>query len=306
MAEQSVINEGGGVYLTNEMMGRLWKTRATGSAWSVFACIAQHVSGIYGDAWPSIQRLAQITHLSEGAVRKGIAELKSIGILRVEARFDDRGQTSNLYTIPHPLDVVVPMQEEDEEGLHYSVGGGATAVYPNKNQYNKNVVSLQEPLLDTPGGVEKASVSRYPLKEEGLKNASTGVKQSGKDTQRDYAQKPKPAHTQLVSAYFNALESLGRVVDRSTFARHVKTAKVLADIGYTPEHVHEKTVEMGSQSFWKDKGLPIERVADALMVAPPQPLKPAKETWRVVSMDDSPFLSETMRRMDLMGDDDAN
>lgn len=258
--------------------------------------------------WPGRKWLAERLNCAERTVQLAIRELEGAGLVRVEPRFRKDGmQTSNYYHIGG--------------GGEMYVSPGEKRITTKQDVSNKMVVkpvekpvaeesSLtgveQQPLLPEPvyGGV-KNSTPLYPVKEEGLKNASTGVKQSGKDTQRDYAQKPKPAHAQLVSAYFNALESLGRVVDRTAFPRYVKTAKVLAQIGYTPKHVHEKTVEMGSQPFWKDKGLPIERVADALMVAPPQPEQP-QYAYRVTSIEDDPFTAARNKRMKELEDDDAN
>lgn len=87
---------------------------------------------------------------------------------------------------------------------------------------------------------------------------------------------PEPAQPQpsvtpatIVTAYLDALEKLGRVVDRKNFARHIRVGKRIQQAGYSPEEVALCVANMGSVYFWKDKPITLEKVSDTLMVKPP-------------------------------------
>src|SRR5262245_34816793 len=56
-------------------------------------------SGSKSEAWPSIDSLAEMIGVSRPTIIKAIDKLVELGIITKENRFDDKGQTTNLYTL---------------------------------------------------------------------------------------------------------------------------------------------------------------------------------------------------------------
>jgi hypothetical protein len=91
----------------------------------------------YGDtAFPKRTTLAKRLRCSASSVDRAIEELKEIGALTVEARFNGKGRTSNLYT----LHAVVVMG--DEGVVVTGDEAGTRASKPNEGESEPSVPSL--------------------------------------------------------------------------------------------------------------------------------------------------------------------
>ena len=87
---------------------------ATAEAQVVLAVIASHYNIKSKCAYPSIDRIARISHLGENTVHRTIDELEKLGLLESHRRKRaDGGDTSNEYRLPW-----FPENAEDKKNIH--------------------------------------------------------------------------------------------------------------------------------------------------------------------------------------------
>lgn len=100
-----------------------------------------------GTAWPSIATLCQDTNLKEQTVRKHLRLLEKCGYIKVEMRYVNKQQKSNLYHIQPNNEP--PMTEEDPHTLSHpqpvnlSQGGDDKKAHPN-NKREKDSITLEK------------------------------------------------------------------------------------------------------------------------------------------------------------------
>lgn len=69
----------------------------------------------------------------------------------------------------------------------------------------------------------------------------------------------------IIKAYHAGLVENGRVVSDGDYARHTRTAKDLATLGYSPQEVIDQVRRMTGETFWRGKYIPLSSVRDQLV-----------------------------------------
>ena len=74
----------------------------------VYAVLCRYADKDDGTCFPSIRTLAERIHVSESTIKRAIKELKSIGAIKSQKRFDKATgeQTSNLYTVMRSKELI--------------------------------------------------------------------------------------------------------------------------------------------------------------------------------------------------------
>ena len=74
----------------------------------VYAVLCRYADKDDGTCFPSIRTLAERIHLSESTIKRAIKELKTIGAIKSQKRFDKATgeQTSNLYTVMRSKELI--------------------------------------------------------------------------------------------------------------------------------------------------------------------------------------------------------
>lgn len=81
-----------------------WITEAniSDSAVRVYSALCRFADKDNGSCYPSHQTIGKRCNKSVSAVKRALKELEKIGAIKIEPRFiDDKGQTSNLYTVKY-------------------------------------------------------------------------------------------------------------------------------------------------------------------------------------------------------------
>jgi len=77
----------------------LTESKVSDNAFRIYATLCRFADKDDGSCYPSIKTIANKCGKSPSSVKRGIKELKDLGIVTVEARYINKEQTSNLYTI---------------------------------------------------------------------------------------------------------------------------------------------------------------------------------------------------------------
>ena len=77
----------------------LTESKVTDNAFRVYATLCRYADKEDGSCYPSIKSIGNRCGKSPSSVKRALKELKEIGAIKVEARYIDDGQTSNLYTV---------------------------------------------------------------------------------------------------------------------------------------------------------------------------------------------------------------
>jgi hypothetical protein len=106
------------------------------NAFRVYSVLCRYADKIDGSCWPSIKTIGQKCGKSPSTVKRGLKELEKIGAIVIDPRYNDDGQTSNLYTIIYNP----AFKNERKGGIKYEQGGVSNTDYKPKssNQSQKN------------------------------------------------------------------------------------------------------------------------------------------------------------------------
>ena len=77
----------------------LTESEVSDNAFRVYSTLCRYADIDSGECYPSIKTIGQRCHKSPSTIKRAIKELQDLGAIKVESRFLDYSQTSNLYTI---------------------------------------------------------------------------------------------------------------------------------------------------------------------------------------------------------------
>lgn len=77
----------------------LTNSEVSDNAFRVYSVLCRYADKIDGSCWPSIKSIGQKCGKSPSTVKRALKELEKIGAIVIDPRYNDDGQTSNLYTI---------------------------------------------------------------------------------------------------------------------------------------------------------------------------------------------------------------
>lgn len=66
---------------------------------AVYVVLTSYAGNKTKKAWPGIKTIAKQARVSERTVRYCVKQLEKSGYITIESRYNEKGQTSNLYTI---------------------------------------------------------------------------------------------------------------------------------------------------------------------------------------------------------------
>lgn len=120
----------------------LWLIRAadlSNRALRLYSLIAaEYADYVTGNAWPSRRTLAKALGTSPKSIDRALDELKQRGALTVEPRYDQQGQTSNMYRVlrvdPSPSSVVTRGVVTDDQRPSSGVQGSPSSPLTNRTR----------------------------------------------------------------------------------------------------------------------------------------------------------------------------
>ncbi|PFS24327.1 helix-turn-helix domain-containing protein [Bacillus thuringiensis] len=65
----------------------------------IYAVLCSYANNDTRESYPSVSAISQRARCSERTVRRSLRTLKELGLIDVKARFDDYGQSTNLYIL---------------------------------------------------------------------------------------------------------------------------------------------------------------------------------------------------------------
>ena len=117
-----------------------WLTNSeiSDNAFRVYSVLCRYADKIDGSCWPSIKSIGQKCGKSPSTVKRALKELEKIGAIVIDPRYNDDGQTSNLYTI-----IYNPAFKNEKGQAKIEQGGISNMDYKPKsiNQSHRDVGS---------------------------------------------------------------------------------------------------------------------------------------------------------------------
>ena len=111
----------------------LTESKVSDNAFRIYATLCRFADKDDGSCYPSIKTIANKCGKSPSSVKRGIKELKDLGIITVEARYINKEQTSNLYTIIYDPNKVRFISELTRQVKSDTVVGSNMSHKPKKN-----------------------------------------------------------------------------------------------------------------------------------------------------------------------------
>jgi Helix-turn-helix domain len=97
---------------------------------AIYAVLQRYADRRTGQCWPSVATIAKLLDLSKNCVKKYLHRLVRLGLLRSTPRYTAEGDpTSNLYTLPDPMQPAA-VQGRRQGGGAAGAGGGAPGALP--------------------------------------------------------------------------------------------------------------------------------------------------------------------------------
>lgn len=122
----------------------LIESKVSDGAFRVYATLCRFADKEDGSCYPSIKTIGNRCGKSPSSVKRALKELKDLGIIKVEERYiDDKGQTSNLYTViydQYKTGVKNGLIGESKSGL----GGSSNMDYKLKKNNQSHIVKADK------------------------------------------------------------------------------------------------------------------------------------------------------------------
>ena len=235
-----------------------------GYAIAVYAAIAQHANR-EGYAWPSLDRLAEMTGWSRPTVVKAVKMLESSGAISKERRQVSGFKQSNRYHLTHHNHANVQMETS------FTKDGNETRK-PTNVQMETSLPSLETSLTqdgnDVDVGWKPRLQEQYPVEQEpneqdtdsesGEFDQTLRVVPGGKDDDR----KPMPRHGMAQTLLATLHEDVLNIGPPTNYKRAVGVAGRLANAGCTPLELKQIAEWLLNDPFWGPKGVTIQKILD--------------------------------------------
>ena len=112
----------------------LTESKISDNAFRVYSTLCRYADKHSGECYPSIKSIGQRCHKSPSTVKRALKKLEDHGAIKVESRYIDNSQTSNLYTVIFDLGM----------GVKSDMGVGSNVDHKLKSSNQSHIIPVDK------------------------------------------------------------------------------------------------------------------------------------------------------------------
>lgn len=247
------------VWLTREVADVVWPKMSDKAARIYISlCALQDGSHSARGCWPGLAYLAQQNGCSQDAVRRALAELETLKVLRIESRFSASGaQQSNRYVLVDPDTPLAPVLPPPRVGATPPLAPvlGDQYIYDQDITTNTLHSALR---LNVANSSASDSGTHVDAPQPAVPANKAPKRRSNGNRGIDTPKEETSPVQDVLRAYS---EACGYEIN---WGREGKSAKQLIASGFSKEEIIACYLSFKAQPFWANKHLSLSKIAEHL------------------------------------------